>query len=334
MTCPLSSWPYQVSMKKQATELLWWCKPKHAVLKTNCEVSLTATKKRFSKTLNLKGSCTTVSLHWVASPVWVNTTHLSHVLAYASSEIVQCELLLLNTSYTSTMAPKRSKLYGNSGLVSMQCMAQCFGLVHFTEALIGKRGVTQSSSCFQLRSTLWPKQCRLQTSKYTVTVGSSACCCKWCTLLVPVSTTFSSLHHLAALQDMAGILHKLHHLAHVSWDQSLGWSQISKLICRQQDIVAKHNRCHMACAVQWISASGRLRRHQGLDRGLHACAYDLCSTCKEVQDRSKFQYFCISCVQHFKQSTCAILCWSPRRCCRGGCYWEIGCMPVGMWTTS
>lgn len=46
MTYHLLSWPYQVSIKKQATELLWWSKPKHAVLRNYCKLSLTATKKR------------------------------------------------------------------------------------------------------------------------------------------------------------------------------------------------------------------------------------------------------------------------------------------------
>lgn len=89
------------SITKQATELLWWCKPKHAVLSNYWKLNLTATKK----------TARNIRCDWLMHNSLLAlscTTQFSDVSACASSEIVQCELLLWHTSYTSIMPPQHS----------------------------------------------------------------------------------------------------------------------------------------------------------------------------------------------------------------------------------
>ena len=161
-------------------------------------------------------------------------------------------------------------------LVRVWCTAQCFGLdaVHFTESPDLKKGCQRSLSSVSSAALCDQSNvaCRHQITQWLL--DHVPALASKCSLVVPIFTVFSCLQHLAALQDMAGNLHKLHHPAGTSWDQSLGWSHVSKLIYRQKDVVAKHYSdvtcTYVACAVHWITGSGRLWRHQALDRGLHA----------------------------------------------------------------
>ena len=149
-----------------------------------------------------------------------------------------------------------------------------------------EKGVSAIFIIFQLCSTLWPKQCRHQITQWLLDHVSALA--NKGSLVVPILTIFSCLQHLAALRDMAGSLHKLHHPAGTSWDKSLGWSHVSKLIYRQQDAVAKHDMMSHACMWRVLCSGSVLLAACGIIRPwTEVCMHDLCSTCREVQDASK-----------------------------------------------
>ncbi len=171
-------------------------------------------------------------------------------------------------------------------LVSVWCTAPCFGLdaVHFTESPYLKKGCQQSSSsfssaalCDQSNVACWHQitQWLLDHVPALANKGS---------LVVPILTMFSCLQHLAALQDMAGNFHKLHHPAGTSWDQRLGWSQVSKLILKENKMLWPST---IWCQVHVHGWSLPLATYGFIRPWTEICMHDLCSTCKQVQDGSK-----------------------------------------------
>lgn len=102
-------------------------------------------------------------------------------------------------------------------LVSGWCMAQHFrrDAVHFTESPYLKKGCQQSLSSFSSAALCDQSDvaCRHQITQWLLDHVSALA--NKGSLVVPF-LMFSCLQHLAALQDMASNLHKLHHPAGTS----------------------------------------------------------------------------------------------------------------------